>query len=118
MKFTLGTNELVFDAGASYPYSRPLGKVQAMDRSASGKIDVEKLGPSITTRTLFFIDMSKNDFLGYSNWYDIIADGAVNEFEFTDEYGVVGNVIITSPANTIRETTFELYAGTVTLEYV
>ena len=118
MKFVLGTNELEFEDGADYPYSRPLAKVQALDRSASGKIDVEVLGPSIVTRTLVFVDMSKDDFQGYSNWFDVIADGAVNSFEFTDEYGVVGNVIITSPANSLRETSFELYGGTVTLEYV
>ena len=118
MKFVLGTSELEFDAGADYPYSRPLEKVQALDRAASGKTEVEVLGPSITTRTLIFVDMSKDDFQGYSNWFDIIADGAVNEFEFTDEYGAVGNVIITSPSNSIRETSFELYGGTVTLEYV
>lgn len=118
MKFTLGINELVFDAGSNYPFTKPLEKVQALDRTASGKTEVERLGPSITTRTLFFADMSKDDYIGYSNWFDIIADGAVNEFEFTDEYGTVGNVIITSPRNSLIETSYELYGGTVALEYV
>jgi len=118
MKFELGADELIFENGADYSASRPLEKVQAIDRAATGKPEVEKLGPSISTRVLVFNEMSETDYLAFRNWFDNIADGAVNSFYFTDEKGDSGTVKITSNIYNFRETSYQLYAGSIVLEYV
>lgn len=118
MKFTRGTDTLIFESPAQYPASRPVSKAQIIDRLASGVTDVESLGPDISERILEFSEMSKTDYDALRTWYLDIADGAINKFYFEDERGSVGEVIITSFTFALDETDYELFEGSITLEYV
>ncbi len=119
MKFISQTGvEFIFLHGADYPVSAPLEKIQALDRAESGKTEVEQLGPSIATRTIAFGKMCQTDYLGLKNWFDTIANGAVNSFTFEDELGVTGQVIIISNVYDFVEIRHEVYAGNLILEYV
>lgn len=118
LKFVLGANTLQFEEGASYPAPRPLEKIQVSDRTAAGTYKSENLGPTKNTRVLNFSDMLKTDHDNLKNWYDIIADGSINSFEFTDERGFVGEVIILDKVFNFTENDYELFGGSLTLEYV
>ncbi len=117
MKFILGANTLTFEEGADYPASRPVEKAQAIDRTDAGTTEVEKLGPDIARRTLEFNEMSETDYLGLKNWWETIADGAINPFEFEDEKGDVGTIIILTPVYDFPEVFHKLYSGSMLVEY-
>ena len=118
MKFTFGGEELTFQDPSQYPMTEPMEKVQAVDRAADGTLKVEALGVNIKTRTLHFENMSKQDHDGLKDWFDRVANGAANVFDFEDEFGVSYRCRITSPTFEFQLTFFELYAGDMTLEYV
>ena len=118
MKFTLNANILDFEHGADYPITATLEKVQALDRTDSGHTEVEQLGPSISTRVLSWSLMCYDDFLALKHWFDVVANGAVNSFEFEDELGFTGTVIITSNMYDFTEIRHQVHAGSLTLEYV
>lgn len=117
MKFVLGSDVLQFEDGASYPAARPIEKVQVSDRTSSGQLQTEDLGISLKTRRLVFIDMIEEDYIALRNWFDVISNGSENEFSFTDEKGFEGNVIILDKTFNFPENDFELYSGSLTLEY-
>lgn len=118
MKFTYGIKELEFDDPSQYPTSEPIEKLQAMDRAADGTLQVESLGLNIKTRVLFFEGMSKLDYEGLKDWFDNVANGAVNKFEFKDEFNELYTVRIISSIFDFKLTSYELYTGTLELEYV
>jgi hypothetical protein len=118
MKFELGANVLTFELGGSYPEEKPLEKVQIVDRTAAGTLTGESLGVDFTQRRLIFEAMSKTDHDALKNWFDTIANGAENTFEFTDEASVVADVRIISPTFNFRQVTHQIYAGDMLLEYV
>jgi len=117
LKFVLGGDILQFDEGASYPAPRPIEKLQVTDRSAGGELKIEILGIDINSRTLNFTDMLKTDHDNLKNWFDVIANGSENSFEFTDERGFVGTVVIRDTVFNFVENDFELFNGSITLEY-
>lgn len=117
LKFELGVNVLQFEEGASYPASRPVEKLQIVDRTAGGTLQVEELGITIRTRVLSFVDMLKSDYDALENWFDNVSNGALNSFDFTDEYGNTGSVKILENKLDFIEGDFELFNGSITLEY-
>lgn len=117
MKFDFGAFELQFQEGASYPAPRPIEKLQVVDRTAAGTLQIEKLGITLRRRVLTFIDMSKTDHDGLKDWFDNVANGAENTFTFIDERGFSGEVKIIDNVFDFEETDFELFSGSLTLEY-
>ena len=117
MKFVFGQNELQFKEGASYTAPRPIEKMQVSDRTASGLLQVEELGITLRRRILNFDFMLKEDHDNLENWFDNIVNGAEHAFDFTDERGYVGEVKIINSIFDSRETDFELYSVSLTLEY-
>lgn len=118
MNFKQGTNELFFEAGGDYPASRPVELFQVQDRTASGKLQVEDLGVQVRRRAINFNLMSQADYDALINWFLNVVNGGEVPFEFTDEKGFTGTVIITDQIIDFSETSFELYSGTLNVEYV
>ena len=116
MKFILDTNELEFDTPSQYPGVEPIEKIQAIDRAADGDIKVENFKVSIKSRTLTFTDLPKTVYDQLRFWFDVVSDGAANTFTFIDEEGLSQTVRITSNIYSFQQTSFQLYAGTITLE--
>lgn len=118
MRFYLGDNVLVFDDPSQYPGVSPLEKIQTIDRSADGSLHVEDFRTSIRGRELTFTNMSKADYEGLLNWFDNVANGAANSFYFEDEKGATNEVVISTNVYSFSETSYELYSGSLSLEYV
>ena len=117
MKFVSGPYILQFEEGASYPAPRSIEKIQVSDRTASGGFKTENLGPSLRTRTLNFTDMIKTDHDNLKDWFDNIANASQFPFDFTDERGDTGEVIILDKKFNFAEADYELFNGTLILEY-
>lgn len=83
-KFSLGANLLVFSKGINYPVRAPLTRVQAIDRTAGGSLQVEALGAGIARLYLDFSNLTAADIAGAENWFNNIANGAANAFTYTD----------------------------------
>ena len=118
MKFVYLTTTLQFQEGASYPAVRPIKKVQVSDRTAGGKFQVENLGVTIRGRNLVFEDMLKTDHDNLKNFFDVVVNGMEKVFQFTDERGVTKDSRFTTPDFIFSEDDFELFSGSLPLEYV
>lgn len=118
MRFYLAPNELQFEAGADWPAPHESRIFQVTDRTAAGTLQVETLGIKTRTRILNFSLMKVADYNALLDWYENKAMGSLNAFEFTDEYGNVGNVRIIDESLNFSETFLDLWSGTLTLEYV
>ena len=118
MKFELGVDSLVFEAGGDYPASRRDTVYQVKDRSAGGKIHVETLGVTTRTRVIVFNLMPKADYDNLRDWFLNVANAGENDFTFTDEYGDSDTVKIMEDEIDFAETSLYVYAGTLTLVYV
>jgi hypothetical protein len=117
-KFVLGANELQFSRGIRYPVEKPHEKLQAMDRTAGGGLQVEELGIDIRTRRLIFKNLPQVDYDALCTWYDTIADGSLNTFTYYDEDGVSMTVrMLTNPLN-FAETYYQRFSGELLLEVV
>lgn len=117
MKFVYGGNTLQFEAGGDYPAGRRTELLQVQDRTAAGILQVEDLGITIASRTIQFNLMSKVDYDALVDWFVNIVNGGSETFEFTDEYGIVRDAIITNTILDFEETNFNLYSGQLVLEY-
>lgn len=117
-KFVLDANVLQFTTGIQFPVEKPIEKIQAQDRTACGSLEVEKLGPNLNTRRIHFKNLPQADYEALRNWYDNIADGAVNPFTFYDEEGKPWTVIITTPKIRFPQTWHHRYTVTLDLEIV
>ena len=118
MKFVFGSEVLQFEEGASYPASRPIEKMQVNDRAAGGNLKTENLGITFRQRLLNFEDMLKSDHDKLEDWFDNIVNASEGTFQFTDERGDTGDVKIIDNKFNFIEGDFELFSGTLTLEYV
>lgn len=118
MNFTLDASVLTFSMGGSYDVGRPHNLGQVTERKADGTLEVEQVGSAIIRRELTFDALPKTDHDALKTWYTTTANGAVNEFTFTDEAGDSGTVIITDVEWNFREIDWQTYSGTLTLEYV
>jgi len=85
IRFELGADVLQFPHNMSTPILKPLEKLQAIDRSDGGTLQVEDLGIDIRRRTLVFNAIPSATVVLLENWFDNIADGAMNEFSYFDE---------------------------------
>jgi len=117
MKFIFGLSELNFVENASYPASRPIEKLQVSDRTAAGVMQSEELGITLRRRVLSFEDMSKVDHDNLKDWFDNIVNGSQFSFEFIDERNFSGIVKFVENVFDFTEVDFELFSGSITLEY-
>lgn len=117
-KFVKDANELQFSRGMQYPVSKPVEKIQATDRTASGALQVESLGLNIETRRLVFKNLPQTDYDDLVDWFNNIADGAANTFEYYDETGASMTVRIISKKLDFPQTYHEQYSGELLLEVV
>lgn len=118
IRFVLNDQTLTLSHCLAYPLNRPLEKIQVVDRSAAGTLEVENLGPDINTRPLVFIGLPMEDYNGLVNWFDNIANGAENQFTYYDEEGNSLSVVIVSPAIDFPQTAHQSYSGELLLEVV
>lgn len=118
MKFQAGAVTLQFEAAGDYPAVRRNEVIQVTDRNAAGALQVETLGIKIKSRVINFTMMPKTDYIGLVEWFLDVANASANTFDFTDEYGDVGTVRFIEPILDFAETSFEVYEGSITLEYV
>lgn len=117
-KFVSGSYELQFTRGLRYPVSKPVERVQALDRSAGGTLQVEALGLAIKTRQLQFKNLPQADYDAVVNWFDNIAGGAANSFTYYDEDGAAMTVRILTPKLDFKETSLARFSGELMLELV
>lgn len=68
-----------------YGLDRPQTKVQVMDRTAGGELQVEELGVTIRQRVLPMSRLTDAEAALFRTWHDTVANGAVNTFTFIDE---------------------------------
>jgi hypothetical protein len=115
-QFTLGANTLVFSKGLKYPIRRPHEKVQAIDRTAAGTLQVESLGIEIKRLTLRFMNLSATDYDALLDWYQNKANGAANTFTYTDDESNAYSVVWMN--NFEFNETKAGFNGTINLEIV
>lgn len=118
MRFDLAPHTLVFNAGGQYPALFEDEIFQIQDRTAGGQLQVETLGISVRTRELTFSLMGKVDYYGLRDWFYNVTNAGEKTFVFTDEYGDVGNVVFLGSKLSFQETSLDVWAGSITLEYV
>lgn len=117
-KFVLGGNTLQFSRGIRYPVEKPHEKLQVIDRTAGGSLQIEELGIDIRTRRLIFRNLPQADYDALCTWYDTIGDGSLNSFTYYDEDGNTMTVrMLTNPLN-FAETFNQRFAGELLLEVV
>ena len=98
LKFEFFPHVLEFTSGSEWPAPSRSELTQIQDRSAGNTLRVENLGVNVRNKTLVFSLMPKVDLLALINWYENISVGALNPFEYTDEFGEVFTVRMVSPA--------------------
>ena len=117
-RFVFDTHDLQFSRGLRYPVSKPKEKVQAIDRTANGRPVIETFGVDINTRVLTFKNLPLADYTALVDWFDTIANGAVNAFTYYDEDGVSMQVRILTPALDFQQTSYRKFSGELLLEVV
>jgi hypothetical protein len=117
-RFVLGTNVLNFSRGIRYPVSRPVEKIQVVDRTGSGSLQVEDLGATIRTFPLVFRGLPLADYQALITWHDSIANGAANTFTYYDEAGIARTVRLLTTKIDFQETSFQRFGGELLLEVV
>ena len=118
MRFDAGSNSIQFEAGGDYPAKRKHEIMQVTDRTAAGTLQVETLGIQLKTRTISFKLMSLIDYTALVDWFLNVVNGGETTFDFTDEYGDVGEVRITDSVLDFSETSLNRFSGSIKLEYV
>jgi hypothetical protein len=115
--FTLGGDVLAFTKYFEVQsYSAQL--TQAMDRTAGNVLHVEKLGAPIERIPLNLKQLSYDEFLLLRNWYLNIADGAMNSFTLTDNYGVDHTVRWVDGSLNFPPDQWDMWSGGILLEVV
>lgn len=84
-QFILGGNLLTFPRPPRYPVRMPRERIQAVDRTAGGALQVESLGGAIVRRPCTWANLSAAFIASLQNWFDVIANGAANAFTYIDE---------------------------------
>jgi hypothetical protein len=115
-QFILGANTLTFSKPPVYPVRAPRRRVQAVDRTAAGGLQVESLGAGINRRVMAFRNLPAVDYAALVTWFDTIANGAANAFTVIDEDG------LSYTARWVNGFNFEEdkpgYAGNIELEII
>lgn len=118
VKFTLGANTLEFSRGPVYPSTRPLERLQVVDRTAAGTLKTEDLGAVIRRFKIAFKGLSQTNYTGLENWFNLIGAGSTNEFTYHDENEDTYIVrMITNPLE-FKQTYHGRYEGELELEVV
>jgi hypothetical protein len=118
MRFYNQTFSFTFENPAQYPAARPYEMQQVRERSAGGTIHVETFAAPLRRRTLNFEEMSEADYNGLLDWYINKVNGMADEFSFEDERGDHFKVRFLDNTIDFPESSFQRYAGRVTLEIV
>jgi hypothetical protein len=118
IKFQSGAVIFETECGADYPAGRNNQIVQVSDRTAAGVMQVETLGIHIEQRTLSWSLMPLSEYTALLDFFLNAVNAGEKTFEFTDERGRVGTVRFTSSKLNFRETSFQRFAGSFTLEYI
>lgn len=118
LSFEYQGNFLYFEDGSSYPSTNEIEKIQIIDRTASGSLQVETLGVTIRRKTLNFSLMGKTDLDNIINWFDNIVNGGEKTFNLTDERGNEFAVKILDNILQYTETDFELYSVVINVEVI
>lgn len=118
LRFELGSDFLQFEYPAQYPAERPVKKYVVTDRTAAGVLQREDLSITTKQRTLYFEDMSKDNYDALVNWFENIAQGSKNAFTMIDERQYTGTVVILDDEINFPEIDFELHTGQMTVEYI
>ncbi|MBU0665345.1 MAG: hypothetical protein KJ990_12490 [Proteobacteria bacterium] len=93
-------------------------KIQVMDRTASGALQVEELGVTIRSFPIVFKGLPLADYQALVTWHDSIANGAENNFTYYDEDGVAHTVKMLTLVLNFKQTSYQRYAGELLLEVV
>jgi hypothetical protein len=117
-RFVLGGNELQFSRGIRYPIARPVEKIQVIDRTGGGSLQVEELGVTIRTFPIAFRGLPLADYQALITWHGTIANGAANSFSYYDEEGNAHTVRMLTTKLDFQETSFQRFTGELLLEVV
>ena len=117
-KFVLGSNVLQFSRGIQYPVARPVEKLQVVDRTGGGSLQVEELGVTIGTFPIVFKGLPLADYQALKTWHGTIANGAANPFTYYDEEGTAWTVRLLTAKLDFQETSFQRFSGELLLEVV
>ena len=117
-KFVLDTNELQFSRGIQYPVTKTHEKLQVMDRTAGGTLQVEDLGVYIRRRPIVFKNLPQTDYDQLVTWFDTVCEGSLNEFTYYDENETAMQVLMISNPLDFKQTSYQRYAGELLLEVV
>jgi hypothetical protein len=115
-KFVSGTNTLEFSRGLQFPLNKPLEMMQAVERVAGGALQVEELGNPIRRFRLKFKLLPEADYIGLQNWFQNIAQGAMQSFTFYDEDGSDWTIRILSDTLDFPEVRHQRYSGELLVE--
>jgi len=118
IRFELDTNVLQFSKGIQYPVHKPQEKLQVVDRSDGGTLQVEDLGPVIREFPIVFKGLPLADYEALMIWHDQICNGAVNVFSYFDENGISHNVRMLTTKIDFPETSYQRFSGELLLEVV
>lgn len=117
-RFVLGANSLQFTRGIRYPVSRPVEKIQVIDRTGGGSLQVEELGIAIRTFPIVFRSLPIADYQALITWHNTICNGAANPFTYYDEEGIAHTVRLLTTTIDFPETSYHRFAGELLLEVV
>lgn len=117
-RFVLGTNVLNFTRGIRYPVAKPVEKIQVIDRTGAGTIQVEDLGATIRTFPLVFRGLPLADYQALMIWHNTICNGAANPFTFYNEEGAAYIVRCLTTKIDFQQTSYQRFAGELLLEAV
>jgi hypothetical protein len=117
-RFVLGANQLQFSRGIRYPVAKPVEKIQIVDRTSAGTLQVEDLGATIRTFPLVFRGLPLADYQLLMTWHDSICNGAANSFTFYNEEGSAYTVRLLTTKIDFQQTSYQRFSGELLLEVV
>lgn len=118
IKFVLGGNVLQFSRGIQYPVAKPVEKLQVIDRTGGGTLQVEDLGVTIRSFPIVFKSLPLADYEALLAWHSQIAAGAANPFTYYDEDGVSHTVRMLTTRLDFQQTSYQRFGGELLLEVV
>lgn len=101
---------------AQYPSGAKSELIQVKERSASGVPHTEDYSVELSEMTYNFKDFPTAEYLLLVNFHLNVVVGMTTEFTLVDDKGVSHTVNFTSPIIDFEETSFELWAGSFSVE--
>ncbi len=118
IRFVLGANSLTFTKGIQYPVAKPVEKMQVIDRTAAGTLQVEELGVTVRSFPIVFKNLPLADYQALVTWHDSIANGAQNTFTYYNEEGTAYTVRLLTTKLDFLQTSYQRFGGELLLEVV